>query len=247
MHKFLAPPEPVSQPSINPCVPSPCGPNSQCREIGSYPSCSCLEGYIGTPPNCRPECSINSECSSNLACIREKCRDPCPGSCGANAVCNVINHTPSCSCPEGYTGDSFSYCIPKPIISKFMTRTNRIRFSNYIIAAKPQVVDKCNPSPCGQNTVCNNGVCTCLSEYQGNPLVGCRPECVLNNDCPRNKACVRNKCVDPCIGVCGLNADCTVINHVPTCSCVQGFIGNAFVQCNREPGRLVNFLISLHW
>lgn len=99
---------------INPCVPSPCGPYSECRNIRDTPSCSCLPNYIGSPPNCRPECTINADCSSNLACIQEKCKDPCPGSCGFNALCNVINHTPICTCIEGYIGDPFTNCHPKP-------------------------------------------------------------------------------------------------------------------------------------
>lgn len=120
----VAPEPPKQKPSyVNPCAPSPCGPNSQCRDIGGTPSCSCLPNYIGSPPNCRPECTINSECSSNLACIREKCRDPCPGSCGVGAQCNVINHTPVCTCPDGYTGDPFNNCFPKPLQRKWMTLT----------------------------------------------------------------------------------------------------------------------------
>lgn len=112
----VAPEKPQKLPEItNPCLPSPCGPNSQCRDIGGSPSCSCLIGYVGSPPNCRPECSINPECPSNQACIREKCVDPCPGSCGFKADCSVINHTPICVCPSGYTGDPFSSCYPKPI------------------------------------------------------------------------------------------------------------------------------------
>lgn len=104
-------------------MPSPCGPNSECREIGDVPSCTCKSGYVGSPPNCRPECTINSECQSNLACIRQKCQDPCPGSCGIGAVCNVINHTPICSCPDGYIGDPFNNCYPKPIsTSKYYFR-----------------------------------------------------------------------------------------------------------------------------
>lgn len=78
-------------------------------------------GYIGSPPNCRPECVINPECTSNLACIREKCTDPCPGSCGFAAKCSVINHTPICVCPEGYTGDPFTSCTPKPPTRKLLT------------------------------------------------------------------------------------------------------------------------------
>lgn len=98
----------------NPCVPTPCGPHSQCREIGDSPSCSCLPNYIGSPPNCRPECSINEECTRSEACMREKCRDPCPGSCGIGAQCTVVNHIPVCVCPEGYTGDPFTNCVLKP-------------------------------------------------------------------------------------------------------------------------------------
>lgn len=44
----------------------------------------------------------------------------------------------------------------------------------------------------------------CKSTYEG-----CRPECVLSSDCPSDKACIRNKCKDPCPGVCGLNAECS--------------------------------------
>lgn len=65
-----------------PCYPSPCGPNSQCREINGQGVCSCIQGFIGSPPSCRPECVINSECPLNEACINQKCIDPCPGSCG---------------------------------------------------------------------------------------------------------------------------------------------------------------------
>lgn len=107
-------PAPMLPEYRDPCVPSPCGPYSQCREIGGQPSCSCLPAYTGVPPNCRPECVISSECPSNKACIKEKCRDPCPGSCGAGAQCSVINHTPTCSCPAGYTGDPFTNCYQTP-------------------------------------------------------------------------------------------------------------------------------------
>lgn len=103
-------PPPPAAPPTNPCQPNPCGPNSQCRVAGDSPSCSCLPEFIGTPPNCRPECASNSECPSHLACINQKCRDPCPGTCGANAECRVLSHTPQCICIVGYTGDPFTQC-----------------------------------------------------------------------------------------------------------------------------------------
>lgn len=100
--------EPVE---VHPCSPSPCGPNSQCREFNSQAICSCLLGYVGTPPSCKPECIVNSDCNLNEACSNQKCRDSCPGTCGNNALCRVRNHNPICSCKPGYTGNPFTACI----------------------------------------------------------------------------------------------------------------------------------------
>lgn len=202
---------------INPCQPSPCGPNSECRSIGDSPSCSCLKDFIGAPPNCRPECVSNTECSSNLACINQKCKDPCPGLCGSNAVCRVISHTPMCVCSVGFAGDPFTQCLLQqdPVYEQ----------------STP-----CIPSPCGSNAVCREqngaGACHCLPEYIGNPYEGCRPECVLNSDCPSNRACIRNKCNDPCPGTCGQNAQCLVINHLPSCNCRIGYSGDPYRYCS---------------
>lgn len=96
------------------CYPTPCGANSKCQVVGETPVCSCLPNYIGRAPNCRPECTINSECSRTLACVNQRCVDPCPGSCGSNAICTVNNHQPTCRCIDQYTGDPFSVCSPIP-------------------------------------------------------------------------------------------------------------------------------------
>lgn len=93
----------------------------------------------------------------------------------------------------------------------------------------------CTPSPCGNNAICTErngaGACKCMEEYYGDPYVGCRPECVFNDDCPHNRACVSNKCRDPCPGVCGLNAECRVTHHNPVCSCLQGYVGDPLKAC----------------
>lgn len=115
-----------------------------------------------------------------------------------------------------------------------MIQEKRITASNnpcFLIAKEPTFDDPCVPDPCGSNAECNNGECNCLPEYQGNPYTGCRPECVLNSDCPRDKACNRNKCYDPCLNTCGHQALCEVINHVPMCSCPSGMSGSPFIQC----------------
>lgn len=95
----------------NPCLPSPCGLNSICRVQDGRPVCSCKAGYLGAPPNCRPECVVQSECPLDKACFNQKCVDPCPGTCGFGARCRVVNHNPICSCPSGFTGDPFTSCV----------------------------------------------------------------------------------------------------------------------------------------
>lgn len=226
---FLVETPPQRDP-INPCIPSPCGPNSECRTKGEQPVCSCLKDFTGVPPNCRPECISNSECASNLACISQKCRDPCPGSCGLNAECRVVSHTPMCVCNTGYTGDPFSQCQPQqsPI---------------YELSAP------CTPNPCGANAICREqnsaGSCQCMTDYIGNPYEGCRPECVLNSDCPSNRACLKNKCQDPCPGTCGTNAECQVVNHLPSCTCFIGYTGDPYRYCNVQPKerKLINYYL----
>ena len=103
---------PILPPSS--CYPNPCGPYSICDLVGPRVVCNCKAGYIGGPPNCRPECVINAECPSNQACIAGICGDPCINSCGINANCQTINHNPICSCTVGYTGNPFENCYKIP-------------------------------------------------------------------------------------------------------------------------------------
>lgn len=67
----------------------------------------------------------------------------------------------------------------------------------------------------------------------GGAAVCVYPECVINQDCPRDKACFSQRCRDPCVDACGLNALCTVVNHQAVCSCPPGFFGEPRVQCKR--------------
>lgn len=111
---------------VNVCEPStsPCGPNSQCRvsNDSGQAICSCLMGFLGTPPTCRPECVTSMECPLEMACVQQKCINPCEKSpCGQNTVCRVRNHSPICTCSPGTSGDPFTRCnpmIPPSIISK---------------------------------------------------------------------------------------------------------------------------------
>lgn len=105
-----------STPPTNVCHPSPCGPNSNCKDLNGQAVCACLPQYVGSPPQCRPECISNSECSYDKACVNRKCVEPCAGVCGKNAECNVINHQPICDCIQGHTGSPYYNCYPIPIV-----------------------------------------------------------------------------------------------------------------------------------
>lgn len=160
---------------------------------------------------------MSSDCPSQLACLRQKCEDPCPGTCGINARCQVVNHSPICSCPPLTTGDPFIRCIDSP---------------------EQPILDEtepCNPSPCGANSECrvvnNHAACSCVSGMKGLPP-NCRPECTDNSECPFNLACINYHCKNPCINVCGSFSECRVMNHQAMCYCSHGNTGDPFLGCS---------------
>lgn len=120
-------------PADNPCDPSPCGSNSRCHiSDQGFATCSCLPGYRGSPPVCKPECVVSAECPQTQACLNQKCVDPCPGTCGVGANCYTICHNPICGCPPGYIGDPFVGChLP---LGSYKLLHNRLNYyySDYI-------------------------------------------------------------------------------------------------------------------
>ena len=116
-------------------------------------------------------------------------------------------------------------------------RLQRIRNDN--ISAEPVITDPCSPNPCGPGAiprqVGDECQCSCPPGLFGDPYRECKPECVINSDCPSDKACRNYHCYDPCPGLCGQNAQCEVRNHSPLCSCLPGYIGNALIECHRPP------------
>lgn len=231
----------IPTPEPDACNPSPCGPNAVCNRG----LCTCIHNYFGDPyVGCRPECTMNTDCSPTKACINQHCLDPCPGVCGQSAKCDVINHIPTCTCPPQTTGDPFVACRPVVHVGKYLLDTlihsGVLEFRLYtIFTSKYPDIDPCNPSPCGQNSICRviegHAVCSCQPGLIGSPP-SCRPECVVSAECDLTKACLRNKCQDPCPGTCGLNAKCHVINHNPICSCPQEYTGDPFRHCHLRPG-----------
>ena len=77
-----------------------------------------MPNMIGSAPNCRPECTVSTDCPSSDTCINQRCVDPCPGSCASNTNCRVVNHSPVCGCIEGFTGNAFTNCLPITVFGK---------------------------------------------------------------------------------------------------------------------------------
>ena len=173
-----------------------------------------------------------------------KCIDPCSGVCGLNAACNVIKHSPICTCRSGHTGDPFVRCYILPRKFYFIPcDVNNIRYIYFTFTAPSipvslTISDPCLPSPCGPYSQCRRigetPSCTCIINYTGVPP-NCRPECIINSDCSSNLACIREKCIDPCLGSCGINTKCSVFNHIPICMCIEGYIGDPFNSCRLQP------------
>ena len=123
---------------LNPCQSHPCGPNARCEQVHNSPQCSCLTGMIGVAPSCRPECISASDCPAKRGCVNQKCVDPCPGTCGPNSDCRVIDHSPVCSCKPGFIGNAYQSCQPVPavgtrIIFAFLPKNKLARFAEMVL------------------------------------------------------------------------------------------------------------------
>ena len=166
--------------------------------------------------------------------------------CGANALCQVVNHNPICSCPPGYNGDPFNYCqkIPGRTILSNLINTNDLASLICMTLIETTPTPQTPPQEdqshhqchyplkhCGPNSVLVNCTCQCIPDYTGNPELGCRPGCLLNSHCPTQQACHNSQCTDPCPGVCGTNAICMISHHSPICLCKKGFLGNPYEEC----------------
>lgn len=125
-------------------------------------------------------------------------------------------------------GQKWWLCWLKFNILNHSTKCNNELFStwnhNTLLNHKGQA---CYPNPCGINAECRDvgrPVCSCPAGYRGDPLTRCiRSECLDHIECAGHLSCRNGNCENPCIGLCGINADCTVRNHIPVCSCPRGY------------------------
>jgi len=155
----------------------------------------------------QPECRVDPDCPSKLACISETCQNPCVvnNPCSNSQKCVVIDSQPSrsvaCICPEGSVFGGNGIC------TQGMWR----------------------------QPVLNN--CTLFHDkvsliFQTLFPVQVRPQCTVNEDCPYSDICQLGNCIDACRATkCGTNAVCSSSNHRAECSCIHGFKGDPFTAC----------------
>lgn len=63
-----------------------------------------------------PQCTMDADCPSKLACFSGNCRNPCVETkpCATHAICTVVDSLPLrtmvCQCEPGYIGDADVQC-----------------------------------------------------------------------------------------------------------------------------------------
>ncbi|KAK0077551.1 hypothetical protein PV326_009982, partial [Microctonus aethiopoides] len=243
---------------VDPC-PGSCGIDALCYTINHTLLCECPRCYYGDPNDkCQSftealdpskDCENSTSCGMSEKCILDLCRNPCPGSCGINAICTVLKHEPNCRCPKCYEGDALIKCEPYQGLRRFTCQwvnfqsripcENNTGCLNSQICESKKCIDPC-PGKCGTNALCNvnnhNLNCSCARCYEGDPQKICTQfpetnECKNNTQCLKTQYCLTEVCRNPCPGSCGIDASCHVINHTLSCICPDCYEGDAYEQC----------------
>lgn len=100
-------------------------------------------------------------------------------------------------------------------------------------------LNPCSTLSCGHGADCivqaHKAHCICPAGTQGSPMVSCvSVVCQYNEDCADHEACDRlnRRCRPVCEqDTCAEQATCLAQNHQPTCTCLNGFQGNPYIEC----------------
>lgn len=76
----------------------------------SHIYCSLVE--LPVEPLLTVGCLQNDDCPLYTACKNRQCINPCAerNPCATTADCQVVNHEPVCTCPDGYIGSPLTDC-----------------------------------------------------------------------------------------------------------------------------------------
>ena len=177
-------------------------------------------------------CSSNNDCPKDQQCYSGQCVSPCRSSsnpCPRTAQCRVVDHAPTCLCPQGTTGVPLQGCFPLPACGyNSQCRDNEICVDRLCR-------DPCLTIRCGSFSICrttdHRPACECLDDYIENELGVCVPDgCTSERDCPPGARCQFSKCVSPC-SECGVGAQCSRVGSQTVCMCPAGTSGNPTKEC----------------
>ena len=239
------------------CVdPCDCARYADCTPRNHRGICICQPGYTGDPygiactpipPPPDPGCKEDRECASKQACIDRECVNPCKAiqPCANNAKCEVHSTLPlrtmSCTCLPGYTGKGDVRCDriiePEPVGCSSDSECSSSEACRDRRCINPCIIDK----PCSPSAICSvanhKSQCSCPPGFEGDPYRQCtkikKGECQHDIECPDNKACIENQCLDPCDlnQPCGKGAVCRTTAHRPVCRCPPNWAGNPHEEC----------------
>ena len=229
---------------------SQCAPNAECLAVRHQAVCRCPPHLpLGNPRfSCEPrlppvvaepECRTDADCGPQLACLEERCQNPCAvlDPCHRSAECRVVDTVPrsiTCVCRPGFVMDLDGRCRPVALPTPPGCTANSDCPSTEACFNR-QCRSPCN---CGSNAECtvtnHRAVCSCRQGYEGNANIACHAiGCRGNSECPSHQACINSECVNPCLvrNDCGLNAECYVRDHNSFCRCLPGYEGDPQGRC----------------
>lgn len=172
------------------CADEPCGPKALCTNSRGSFKCQCPLNMVGDPYNdgCKKavECTEDSECPSAARCDNKlnKCKSVCEASsCGSNADCIAVDHSPHCSCRNGYEGDP----------------------EDKVKGCRPKVVNCKSTQDCPANTYCHGNLCSPPCKNSGECKTNeqclegqCLNPCLLPKACGINALCEISNHVKTC-------------------------------------------------
>ncbi|XP_010965087.1 adhesion G protein-coupled receptor E1 isoform X1 [Camelus ferus] len=176
--------------------PSPCGPNSVCKNLRGRYKCSCLPGFSSpTGNNWSPEKPGHFACTDMNECAS-------PRTCPVHATCHNSLGSYSCVCNQGFGSSNGKMSFQGP-------------------GETCEDIDECRDR-CLFNATCTNTpgsyYCTCNPGFAANNgklnFIGQEADCTDIDECLQ----------DP--SPCGPNADCTNTLGSYSCSCAAGFHPN---------------------
>ena len=134
------------------------------------------------PKTPEPECRVDQDCPSQMACIAERCQNPCrvANPCTGSQQCLVTDTLPTrtvaCVCPQGFVSGSNGECKQVEVRAECYDDTD-CRVTE--VCNQGDCMDACRQKRCGNNAKCEHTVhdarCECISGFTGDPYSECYP------------------------------------------------------------------------